>query len=64
MKYKFFYCPIQNFTYVKYFQLCDLMSDGEWTLERDDDLTAPYAFKSENWIAFEDKTSIGIKANI
>ncbi|XP_051169423.1 uncharacterized protein LOC127286862 isoform X2 [Leptopilina boulardi] len=42
-------------------QLCDLMSVDEWTLERDDDLTAPYAFKNKDWIAFEDRTSIGIK---
>lgn len=37
------------------------MSVDEWTLERDDDLTAPYAFKNKDWIAFEDRTSIGIK---
>ncbi|XP_043471663.1 serine-rich adhesin for platelets-like isoform X3 [Leptopilina heterotoma] len=42
-------------------QLCDLMSVDEWTLERDDDLTAPYAFNNKNWISFEDRTSIGIK---
>ena len=53
-----------NFTYVEFFQLCDLMSTGEWILERDDDLTAPYAFKKENWVAFEDNISIGIKVNI
>ncbi|XP_046737239.1 mucin-19-like isoform X2 [Diprion similis] len=42
-------------------ELCDLMSAGEWTVERDTDLTAPYAFKDSTWIAFEDKTSVGIK---
>lgn len=43
------------------FQLCDLMNQGEWTVERDEDLTAPYAFKNKTWIAFEDKISVGIK---
>ncbi|KZC05592.1 Ice nucleation protein, partial [Dufourea novaeangliae] len=42
-------------------QLCDLMNNGEWTVERDEDLTAPYAFKNKTWIAFEDKISIMIK---
>ncbi|XP_053972772.1 hornerin-like [Hylaeus volcanicus] len=42
-------------------QLCDSMSKGEWTIERDEDLTAPYAFKNKTWIAFEDKISIAIK---
>ncbi|XP_015603015.1 mucin-19 isoform X1 [Cephus cinctus] len=42
-------------------ELCELMSEGEWTVERDEDLTAPYAFKDDTWIAFEDKISAGIK---
>ncbi|XP_017763210.1 PREDICTED: mucin-19-like isoform X2 [Eufriesea mexicana] len=42
-------------------QLCDLMKGGEWTVERDEDLTAPYAFKDKKWIAFEDRISVAIK---
>ncbi|XP_076172462.1 uncharacterized protein LOC143149186 [Ptiloglossa arizonensis] len=42
-------------------QLCNLMNTGEWTIERDEDLTAPYAFKNKTWVAFEDKISISIK---
>lgn len=30
-------------------------------MERDEDLTAPYAFQNKTWIAFEDKISVGIK---
>lgn len=30
-------------------------------MERDEDLTAPYAFKDKTWIAFEDRISISIK---
>ena len=45
-------------------QLCDEMGDGEWTVERDEDLTAPYAFKNNTWIAFEDETSLKIKVHI
>ncbi|KAF7993038.1 hypothetical protein HCN44_005819 [Aphidius gifuensis] len=40
---------------------CDNMKEGEWTIERDEDLTAPYAFKNKTWIAFEDEISTGIK---
>lgn len=42
-------------------QLCEAINDGEWTVERDEDLTAPYAFQNKTWIAFEDKISVGIK---
>ncbi|KAF7402476.1 hypothetical protein HZH66_004743 [Vespula vulgaris] len=42
-------------------EFCESMDDGEWTIERDEDLTAPYAFKNKTWIAFEDKISAGIK---
>ncbi|XP_043801156.1 mucin-19-like [Apis laboriosa] len=42
-------------------QLCDLMNKGEWTVERDEDLTAPYSFKDKMWIAFEDRISVSIK---
>lgn len=45
-------------------QLCDAINDGEWTVERDEDLTAPYAFKNTTWIAFEDETSLKIKVGI
>ena len=37
------------------------MSEGGWSLERDQDLTAPYAFKNNSWIAFEDHMSVSIK---
>ncbi|XP_033606360.1 uncharacterized protein LOC111861744 [Cryptotermes secundus] len=43
-------------------ELCTLLADGGWTIERDDDLTAPYAFKNDSWIAFDDKISVGIKS--
>lgn len=43
-------------------QLCEAINDGEWTVERDEDLTAPYAFQNKTWIAFEDKISVDIKA--
>ncbi|XP_046820279.1 mucin-19-like isoform X2 [Vespa crabro] len=42
-------------------EFCESMDDGEWTIERDEDLTGPYAFKNKTWIAFEDKISAGIK---
>ncbi|XP_046660051.1 uncharacterized protein LOC124353990 [Homalodisca vitripennis] len=42
-------------------ELCTLMAEGEWTVERDEDLTAPYAFHDTNWLAFDDPTSVSIK---
>ncbi|XP_054281812.1 uncharacterized protein LOC128999367 isoform X2 [Macrosteles quadrilineatus] len=42
-------------------ELCKLMSEGEWTVERDEDLTAPYAFHDNTWLAFDDPTSVSIK---
>lgn len=33
-------------------------------MERDEDLTAPYAFQNKTWIAFEDKISVGIKVRM
>ncbi|KAJ4443027.1 hypothetical protein ANN_04677 [Periplaneta americana] len=45
-----------------FLQLCGLMSAGGWTVERDEDLTAPYAFKNDSWIAFDDSISVGIKS--
>merc|ERR1719397_898687 len=45
-----------------YQQVCHLLSRGNWTLERDEDLTAPYAFLGPKWLAFDDDTSLKIKA--
>ncbi|KYN44389.1 putative chitinase 3, partial [Trachymyrmex septentrionalis] len=42
-------------------ELCEAINNGEWIVERDEDLTAPYAFQNKTWIAFEDKISVGIK---
>lgn len=44
-------------------QLCTLMSTGGWTVERDEDLTAPYAFHDTTWVAFDDPTSVSIKVS-
>ncbi|KAJ8980134.1 hypothetical protein NQ317_009193 [Molorchus minor] len=44
-------------------QLCNLMSGGaNWTLERDQDQAGPYIFSKDRWVAFEDSTSMDIKA--
>ncbi|KYM96558.1 putative chitinase 3, partial [Cyphomyrmex costatus] len=42
-------------------ELCEAVNNGEWIVERDEDLTAPYAFQNKTWIAYEDKISVGIK---
>ncbi|XP_063995304.1 uncharacterized protein LOC135172834 [Diachasmimorpha longicaudata] len=42
-------------------EFCDIITRGEWILERDSDLTAPYVFNNLNWIAFEDEISTRIK---
>lgn len=38
------------------------MKEGNWTIERDEDLTAPYAFMNKTWMSFEDSVSVSIKA--
>lgn len=44
-------------------QLCSLLSKGNWTVERDDDLTGTYAYSEEgDWIAFDDEIAAQIKA--
>ncbi|KAI5652070.1 chitin binding peritrophin-A domain-containing protein [Phthorimaea operculella] len=42
-------------------ELCRLLQKGRWTLERDQDLSAPYAFKDKTWISFEDSSSVDVK---
>ena len=39
------------------------MSEGAWTIERDEDLTAPYAFMNNTWVAFDDAESLKIKVS-
>lgn len=38
-----------------------MMETGNWTVERDEDLTGPYAFWNDTWMAFDDPTSTKIK---
>lgn len=42
-------------------EMCRALDEGEWIVERDEDLTAPYTFRDDTWIAFEDRISAGIK---
>ncbi|CAH3831113.1 unnamed protein product [Pieris brassicae] len=42
-------------------ELCRQLQRGRWTLERDQDLSGPYAFKNETWISFEDSSSVDVK---
>ncbi|XP_032518446.2 uncharacterized protein LOC116770913 [Danaus plexippus] len=42
-------------------ELCRQLRKGRWTLERDQDLSAPYAFKGKTWISFEDASSVDVK---
>ncbi|CAB3229758.1 unnamed protein product [Arctia plantaginis] len=42
-------------------ELCRQLKSGRWTLERDQDLSAPYAFKDKTWISFEDSSSVDVK---
>ncbi|XP_039754321.1 uncharacterized protein LOC120629444 [Pararge aegeria] len=42
-------------------EVCRQLRKGRWTLERDQDLSAPYAFKDKTWISFEDASSVDVK---
>ena len=38
------------------------MRNGNWTVEREEDMTGPYAFDDiKSWMAFDDSTSLIIK---
>lgn len=53
----------QSPTYISREQVCSRMSSGNWTIERDDDLTGSYAFSDDgDWIAFDDELTAQIKA--
>lgn len=41
--------------------MCQEMKEGNWTIERDEDLTAPYAFMNKTWLSFDDSVSVSIK---
>merc|ERR1712106_1117025 len=47
---------------VTYQQVCQILTKGDWTLERDEDLTGPYSYLGTKWVAFDDDTSLKIKA--
>ena len=47
-----------------YQQVCRVLSTGNWTLERDEDLTGPYSFLGSKWISFDDDTSLKIKVGL
>ncbi|XP_060870003.1 uncharacterized protein LOC132944585 [Metopolophium dirhodum] len=42
-------------------KMCEEMKEGNWTIERDEDLTAPYAFMNKTWMSFDDSVSVSIK---
>ncbi|XP_065567639.1 uncharacterized protein LOC136031786 [Artemia franciscana] len=42
-------------------QICSIMKDGTWTVEREDDLTGSYAYRDDQWIAFDDDITAKIK---
>jgi hypothetical protein len=46
---------------ITYQQVCKTLTKGNWTLEREEDKTGPYAFSDKKWMAFDDDTSIRIK---
>ncbi len=40
-----------------FFKVCQSLKRGNWTVERDEDLTGPYGFGESNlWMAFDDST--------
>ena len=43
-------------------QVCKTLKDGNWTVEREEDLTGPYGFDdAKYWMAFDDAMSLTIK---
>ena len=46
---------------VTYQQVCKAIKNGNWTLEREEDMTGPYTYNGRVWIAFDDDISLKIK---
>ena len=43
-------------------QVCKTLKSGNWTVEREEDLTGPYGFDdTKHWMSFDDATSLTIK---
>ena len=49
---------------VTYQQVCKAIKNGNWTLEREEDMTGPYTYNGRVWIAFDDDISLKIKVSI
>ena len=44
------------------YQVCQTLKKGNWTVERDEDMTGPFAYDDlKHWMAFDDATSLKIK---
>ncbi|XP_018048674.1 PREDICTED: acidic mammalian chitinase-like [Atta colombica] len=48
--------------YLGYNEICEKLNQGGWTIIRGDKEKSPYAYKGNQWVGYEDKTSIQIKA--
>ena len=48
---------------VTYQQVCKAIKNGNWTLEREEDMTGPYTYNGRVWIAFDDDISLKIKVS-
>ncbi|KFB40669.1 hypothetical protein ZHAS_00008286 [Anopheles sinensis] len=59
-------CPLLgNDGVCAYFELCqkfELCHKTSWTFKWDEDAAAPYAFQGDQWVAYENATSIEQKA--
>ena len=44
-------------------QVCTLLNEGDWTVERDDDLTGTVAYSGDQWIAMDDDLAARIKVS-
>ncbi|CAL1532903.1 unnamed protein product [Lymnaea stagnalis] len=46
-----------------YYEICMNLNDKSWNSEWIDDQSVPYAYGGDQWVGYEDKRSIAIKAN-
>lgn len=52
----------QGPSYISRKEVCSRLSTGNWTVERDDDMTGTYAYSEDgDWIAFDDELAAQIK---
>lgn len=48
--------------FLSYYEICDFVKNKGWTSEFIDEIKSPIAYKGDQWVGYDDQTSIAIKS--